>query len=210
VVDGAQSAGITHFDLSRTPIDALAISTQKGLCSLYGMGFLYVRGEFAEELAPRYLSRFGVDIPATHEADYSPGPLKYKRGAHRFDLGNYNFLAATLVVDTLELLNQLGTAAIDRHVSSLAAQLADSLIDIGAPVRASAPARRANIVCIESRQGAQPLAGLHSHLKECNVHAALRRNVLRFSFHFYNNMGDVEAAQAACGTWLRQHGDTLV
>jgi selenocysteine lyase/cysteine desulfurase len=209
VVDGAQSAGITHFDLSRTPVDAMAMSTQKGLCSLYGMGFLYVRAEFAEKLAPRYLSRFGVDIPATHEADYNPGPVKYQRGAHRFDLGNYNFLAATLVVDTLKLLNQLGTQAIDRHVTSLAAQLAGGLIGIGAPVRTPAPGRGANIVCIESRRGPQPLAELHRHLKECKVQAALRRNVLRFSFHFYNKLDDVEAAQAACGTWLRKHGDRL-
>ncbi|WP_415838293.1 aminotransferase class V-fold PLP-dependent enzyme [Polaromonas hydrogenivorans] len=69
VVDGAQSIGITHLDLARTPIDAFAVSTQKGLCSLYGMGFLYVRREFAESLAPRYLARFGVDIDASHEAD---------------------------------------------------------------------------------------------------------------------------------------------
>jgi selenocysteine lyase/cysteine desulfurase len=210
VVDGAQGAGITHIDLSRTPVDALAMSTQKGLCSLYGMGFLYVRGDFAEQLSPRYLSRFGVDISATHEADYSPGPVKYKRGAQRFDLGNYNFLAATLVVDTLKLLNQLGTQAIDRHVTSLATQLADSLIGLGTPVRASAPGRRANIVCIESRRGAAPLAPLHSHLKECNVQTALRRNVLRFSFHFYNNLGDVAAAHAACELWLRKHGDSLL
>jgi selenocysteine lyase/cysteine desulfurase len=210
VVDGAQGAGITHIDLSRTPVDALAMSTQKGLCSLYGMGFLYVRWEFAETLTPRYLSRFGVDISATHEADYSPGPVQYQRGARRFDLGNYNFLAATLVVDTLKLLNQLGTQAIDRHVTSLATQLADSLIEMGAPVRTPAPGRRANIVCIESRRGAQPLEGLQSHLKECNVQAALRRNVLRFSFHFYNNTADAESAQAACRTWLRKHGDSLL
>jgi selenocysteine lyase/cysteine desulfurase len=210
VVDGAQSIGITHFDMARTPIDALAMSTQKGLCSLYGMGFVYIRREFAELLTPRYLARFGVDIPATHEADYDAGPLKYMRGALRFDLGNYNFLAATLVADTLKLVNDLGTEAIDRHVTSLGTQLAEGLVELGAPVRAGAPGRRANIVCIESRQGAGPVAELQKHLKECNVQAALRRNVVRFSFHFYNNAGDVDAALAACKGWLARHRDRLL
>ena len=210
VVDGAQSAGITHMDMSKLPVDALAMSTQKGLCSVYGMGFLYVRQDFAQTLSPRYLSRFGVDIPATHEADYDAGPIRYQRGALRFDLGNYNFLAATLAADTLDLLNGLGTECIDRHVTALATRLAEQLREAGAPVRAAAPGRRANIVCIESKQGPAPVARLQQHLKEHNVQAALRRNVLRFSFHFYNNAGDAEAAAQACGGWLAKHSNTLV
>lgn len=87
MVDGAQSAGSTHVDVEKTPIDALAMSTQKGLCSVYGMGFLYVRRDFAEELRPRYLARFGVDIPATHEADYDAAPIRLQPAALRFDLG---------------------------------------------------------------------------------------------------------------------------
>jgi cysteine desulfurase/selenocysteine lyase len=114
------------------------------------------------------------------------------------------------VADTLKLLNELGTQAIDRHVTSVATQLADGLIAIGAPVRSAAPGRRANMVCIESRQGAQPLLGLQRHLQERNVHAALRRNVLRFSFHFYNTTDDAAAAQAACREWLGKHGESLL
>lgn len=210
VVDGAQSAGITHMDMSKVPVDALAMSTQKGLCSVYGMGFLYVRQDFAQTLSPRYLSRFGVDIPATHEADYDAGPIHYQRGALRFDLGNYNFLAATLAADTLDLLNGLGTECIDRHVTALATRLAEQLREAGAPVRAAAPGRRANIVCIESKQGPAPVAQLREHLKQHNVQAALRRNVLRFSFHFYNNASDAAAAAEACGSWLAKHSNTLV
>jgi cysteine desulfurase/selenocysteine lyase len=210
VVDGAQTTGITHVDMERMPVDAFAMSTQKGLCSVYGMGFLYVRTEFAQALSPRYLSRFGVDISATHEADYDPGPVNYQRGALRFDLGNYNFLAAALAVDTLDLLSGLGTSAIDRHVTALAGGLAERLREAGAPVRGAAPGRRANIVCIESSQGPGPVAQLQRHLKECNVQAALRRNVVRFSFHFYNNAGDVQAAEAACTSWLRKNAQTLM
>jgi selenocysteine lyase/cysteine desulfurase len=209
VVDGAQSVGITHLDMQRLPVDALAMSTQKGLCSVYGMGFLYVREDFARQLAPRYLSRFGVDMSGTHEADYDPGPVRLQRGALRFELGNHNFLASTLVGRTLDLINGLGTQAIDRHVTSLATRLADGLIDAGAPVRTPRPGGRANIVCIESRRGPEPVIQLHKHLKECNVFAAHRRNVVRFSFHFYNAETDVDAALAACKEWLGRSGGSL-
>lgn len=38
----------------------MAVSTRKGLMSLYGMGFLYARPELAERMKPIFLSRFGV------------------------------------------------------------------------------------------------------------------------------------------------------
>lgn len=133
----------------------------------------------------------------------------YQRSAHRFDLGNYNFLAATLVSNTLKLLNGLGTEAIDRHVTSLATELSSRLVDMGTPVRAPASGRRANIVCIESRRGPGPAQELQQHLKASNVRTALRRNVVRFSFHLYNNLSDVQAAQRACETWLERHGPSL-
>jgi selenocysteine lyase/cysteine desulfurase len=209
VVDGAQSTGITHFDLAKSPIDALAMSGQKGLCSVYGMGFLYVRNEFSATLQPRYLSRFGVDVSSAHEADYDSGPVTYKRGALRFDLGNYNFLAATLATESLKQLNALGTAAIDRHTTALATRLAQTLANEGAPVRVPAPGHGANIVCVESRRGVEPVAALQKHLKECNVQVALRRNVVRFSFHLYNNLNDVEAAESACRTWLSKNAKSL-
>ena len=40
IVDGAQSVGILDTDVGAAKIDALAVSTQKGLLSLYGGGFL--------------------------------------------------------------------------------------------------------------------------------------------------------------------------
>jgi len=209
VVDGAQSTGITHFDLAQSSIDALAMSGQKGLCSVYGMGFLYVREDFAKTLRPRYLSRFGVEISSAHEADYDSGPVTYQRGALRFDLGNYNFLAARLVTESLKVLNALGTAAIDRHTSALAARLAKTLAGEGAPVRIPAAGHGANIVCVESQHGVEPVVALQKYLKERNVQAALRRNVVRFSFHCYNNLDDVEAAEAACRSWLRENGNSL-
>jgi cysteine desulfurase / selenocysteine lyase len=95
-------------------------------------------------------------------------------------------------------------------VTSLGSQLAQGLVEFGAPVRVGTAGRRANIVCIESRQGAAPVAELQQHLKECNVQAALRRNLVRFSFHFYNNVGDVDAALAACKGWLARHGDRIL
>ena len=68
LVDGAQGIGILDIDMTRVPIAAMSVSTQKGLMALYGMGFLYVRKEWAERLDPPFLSRFSVDLGSAHEA----------------------------------------------------------------------------------------------------------------------------------------------
>jgi cysteine desulfurase/selenocysteine lyase len=67
VVDAAQSIGVVDTDVTAWQADVVAASTQKGLMSLYGMGFLFVRREIAETLKPAYLSRFGVEQDG-HEA----------------------------------------------------------------------------------------------------------------------------------------------
>src|SRR5687767_1949576 len=95
LVDAAQSAGVLHTDVQRSLIDALAVSTQKGLLGLYGMGFLYCRREWADRLKPAYLARFGVDVgEGAHEASMGGDEYQLAQGARRFDLGNYNFSAA--------------------------------------------------------------------------------------------------------------------
>ena len=59
LADGAQSVGILHTDVGRLGLDGLAVSTQKGLLSLYGLGLLYVRRAWAERLRPASLRASG-------------------------------------------------------------------------------------------------------------------------------------------------------
>ena len=77
--------------LPASAIDALSVSTQKGLLGLYGMGYLYVRREWAERMRPAYLARFGVDLGKAdvHESDIGEHAYSLMPGARRFDLGRY-------------------------------------------------------------------------------------------------------------------------
>ena len=204
IVDGAQSAGIMHLDVRQTPMAALAVSTQKGLCALYGMGFLYVRRELAERLTPRALARFGVQISATHEADYDPGPIEYRRGALRFDLGNYNFLAAALVDDAMALLETCGgTQAIQPYTLALGERLAAGLAECGAPVARPAGALGSNIVSVSFPDRPEAAKGLQSWLASQQVFAAVRGSTLRFSIHAYNDADDIDQAVRATAAWMR-------
>jgi cysteine desulfurase/selenocysteine lyase len=199
VVDGAQSVGITHIDVAEDCVDVLATSCQKGLCSVYGMGFLYVREAVAQEMQPAYLARFGVDIAKTHEADYDPGPIALRRGALRFDVGNYNFMAAELTVNSLDKLLDIGIERIDAHVTDLATRLTQELSRLGIELVEAPERARANMVCVAITQPRLAARGtaIDGALKAMNVRAAVRGRYARFSFHLYNDLTDVERTARA-------------
>jgi cysteine desulfurase/selenocysteine lyase len=198
LIDGAQSVGIIDTDVEKSGIDALAVSTQKGLLGIYGMGFLYCRRGWAERLTPVYLARFGVDLGAAHEAARGGDDFRLMPGARRFDLGNYNFAAAAGVDASLGLIARVGTQRIEAHVTRLARRLASGLDQLGFAV-AGTGAELAGIVSI-GRHGAgghdssddPETQALATALKRSGVRLSVRQGMVRLSFHLYNNDGDVD------------------
>ncbi len=213
LVDAAQSGGILHTDVQRSKIDALTVSTQKGLLALYGMGFLYCRREWAEKIEPAYLARFGVDLgdADAHEASMGSDEYRLMPGARRFDCGNYNYAGAAAVHASLAELNALGTERIERHVTGLARSLAQGMIDLDLPVSGGAPGPHlGSIVTVgqlsDNHYGAgdERIQGLYDHLVENDVKLSIRRGTLRFAFHLYNNQDDVARVVDLSRQFLRK------
>jgi len=209
LVDGAQGIGILDIDMSRVPITAMSVSTQKGLLALYGTGFLYVRKEWAERLDPPFLSRFSVDLGSAHEATGGGDNYALMPGARRFEVGNYNFLGAAAVEPGLEIIAQATTAAIEQHVLALTERMIRGLLQLGLPVFAAEPGmHRGHIVAIGSAIGAQHdgtddpvMQSLYQALAENGVRLTIRRGILRVSMHLYNNEDDVDGFLDIVRTW---------
>jgi cysteine desulfurase/selenocysteine lyase len=199
LVDAAQSCGVLPTDVEASYIDGLAVSTQKGLLGLYGMGFLYCRREWAERMQPAYLARFGVDLGDAHEAAMGSEAYKLMPAARRFDLGNYNFLGCVAAEASMGQLLTYDPQELERYVVGLAHQLAQGLMDLGLPVCGGAPgAHLAGIVTVgelgSSHYGTDDARfhQLYTYLHEHAVRLSIRRGVLRFSLHLYNTEDDVK------------------
>lgn len=214
LVDGAQSVGVLHTDVEAMCIDALAVSTQKGLLALYGMGFLYVRRAIAEQMDPAYIARFGIDVfnVNAHESDFGGTEFSLLPGARRFDLGNYNFAGVCAAEESLSLIASIGTKRIEEHVTALAHALGRGLIELGLPVCGGAPgphiAQTISVGHYEASQasgeGVESLRRLYRYLLERDVKLSVRRDMLRFSMHLYNSMEDIERVLALTGDFLRE------
>lgn len=211
LVDAAQSVGVQHTDVRASNIDALAVSTQKGLLALYGMGYLYVRREWAERLQPAYLARFGVDLGDAHEASIGGYDFKLARGARRFDLGNYNFLATAAVDASMKQLLEWDTRRIEPYVQGLTHALARGFLELGLTVAGGEPGPHiTKIVTVGAMSADHYGTGearynrLYEHLAANRVKLSIRRGMLRFSLHVYNNMEDVERVLGLTREFLRR------
>ncbi len=210
LVDGVQSVGVIETDVRKLMIDGMAVSTQKALLGLYGMGFLYCRREWAERIRPVALARFGVDLGGdAHEATMGDDGYRLMPGARRFDVGNYNFPAAIAVEPSLDLLLDLGPAAIEDYACDLSHRLAGGLHQLGLIVSGGPPGPHlAHIVTAGNYEPDQHDAsgdpetdGLYRHLSANDVHLTVRRGMLRFGLHVYNDESDVERVLDLIKEW---------
>jgi cysteine desulfurase / selenocysteine lyase len=200
IVDGAQSVGVIDTDVKALNIDALAVSTQKGLLGLYGIGFLYVRKEVSQTLDPIFLSRFGVDLAGHEASSGDAASYKLANGTRRFDVGNYNYPAILAVGPSIELLLGLGSKEVDAFVCGLARDFANGMLDAGLPVFGGRPGPlNSHIVTVgrslgfdHDSAGDKDMSDLYAFLTANGVRLGIRRDLLRFSFHIYNNRADIE------------------
>jgi len=207
LVDAAQSSGIIDTDVHDCCIDGLATSTSKGLLGLYGQGFLYCREDWIERLTPAYLSRFGIDAGGVHESEM--GPLEYAlyTSARRFEVGNMNWPGIIAVEASMLQLLKVGGAVIEEHAVALSRRLSDGLTALGYPVqRPPDEASRSHIVTVGERTrhgarqtGSARLNRLSGALERAGVVHSVRRSVLRFATHMYNNDRDVDRVLEVAG-----------
>jgi cysteine desulfurase/selenocysteine lyase len=208
LVDAAQSVGVIHTDVEAMGVDGLATATQKAIGSFYGTGFLYCRREWADRLRPSYLARYGVAVgDDAHETALDTGEVVLRPGARRFDLGNYNYLGTVAADAALGLLLDVGTVAIEAHARRLARTLSEGMAGLGLPLAGGKGADLGHIVAVGERGGRHDstddprLNSLHGHLTRHGVRLSIRRGVLRFSTHMYNNDGDVSRVLSLASDW---------
>lgn len=212
LIDSAQSAGSIRSDVQALGVDAAALGTQKSLLAFYGLGFMYIRRDLAENLHPVYVARYGVDLgPDAHETALGAGDIEFKAGALRFELSNYNYIGLAAAEPSLDLILSIGMDRIEPHVRGLAAHLASGLLELGLPVAGGRPGPTlAHIVSVGISGGGRHYGAddpamdrLYQHLTTNGVNLSIRRGVLRMSVGLYNNEADMDRVIGLCRKWVR-------
>jgi selenocysteine lyase/cysteine desulfurase len=173
VCDATQASGWLPLDASR--LDATITAAYKWLLNPRGTAFMAVSDELRDELTPHAAGWYAADEPI---ASLYGAPLNLSATAKRFDVSPA-WLSWVAGAPALRLLEEVGIEAIHAHDLRLANAFRGGL---GLEVSNSA------IVSLDVDEDAA------QRCERAGVRCAGRGGRLRFSFHFYNDDGDVARA----------------
>jgi selenocysteine lyase/cysteine desulfurase len=188
VVDAIQALGQVPFDVKRTPVDVLACGCQKWLLSPWGSGFAYVRREIIERLRPPFAgwNSFAGTDDFSRLTTYD---TTFQAGARRYEVGTLPFQDLTGVVQSVNLLLELGVERIAAYLDELRRPLveaaADGAFELVSPTDG---VHESAITCIRT---AHPAESFHA-LRRAGVVSAFREGAIRLSPHCYNVIDEIE------------------
>jgi selenocysteine lyase/cysteine desulfurase len=191
-VDAIQGLGVFPLDVRRTPIDFLAADGHKWLLGPEGAGLFYLRREHLARLRPIGVGWHSV----AHAADYARIELNLKPTAARFEGGTQNMVGFIGLAASLELLLELGTAALAERILQITDLACHRLEQAGATIASPREGRhRSGIVSFEL-PGREALA-VKKRCLAAGVVLSARAGRLRLAAHGYNNEHDIERLLAA-------------
>jgi selenocysteine lyase/cysteine desulfurase len=184
-VDGIQTLGA--FPTTVEQVDFLAADAHKWLLGPLAAGIFYVRKAIQERLRPRVLGWHNVRCP-----DYiAPDQIAFRPDARRYEAGSANLLGLAGLQAAMELILEMGVAAIAAEALRKRAWLVPALQAKGCAVlHAAPPAEHASSI-ITFYRPEEDMPALHAKLTAANIVTSLRvsrggQRYIRLSPHFYN------------------------
>jgi len=198
-VDAIQALGATPLDVS-WGIDYLSSGSHKHLMGPEGAGFLYVAERCAATLRPRLAGWLGHEEPAAFLMGDEP-KLNYdnplKSGAQAFETGTSNVIGLAALGASIELLSQIGVAAIHAHVDTYLDQLEAGLVERGLRShRSKARALRSTLLSVAVPEDVR-LSKLGAALRDRGVVCNTPDGLMRFAPHWPNAHSEVPQVLAA-------------
>ncbi len=184
VVDAIQAVGAVRVDVAGCGIDVLAAGGHKWLIAPEGCGMLFVAERVVERIEPLVLGWKSVD----RGEPYLPYRFELRRDAGRFEPGSAAHLGIHALGAALDLLLDIGPAAIEARVLELTDRLADALNRCGAAILSPrAPAERSAILTFALGD----TAALYAAFTAAGISVRPRLGGIRLAPHFYNDADDI-------------------
>ena len=192
-LDGTQSLGALRFDVRAVQPDMYAVHAYKWLLSPNGAGFMYVRPSLRERLEPNVIGwRSHRDWRRVDNLHHGAPELVAE--AEKYEGGMLGFPALYAMAASVEMILEIGPAAIEQRVIELAGCVRERLRPLGARLLSDeAPHFDSPIV---AARFAKPASSLAQELRARGVLVSARHDHLRVSTHFYNNEADIERLAA--------------
>ncbi len=121
-VDGSQSVGALQFDVERVQPSALCVDAYKWMLSANGAGFLYLDPELRQRL-PATVVGWRSDCDWRSVDSLNHGEPVFAQSAEKYEGGMLPFPSLYGMGAVIDLMLELGPAAIESRVMELAAKM---------------------------------------------------------------------------------------
>ncbi|MCS7103425.1 MAG: aminotransferase class V-fold PLP-dependent enzyme, partial [Candidatus Korarchaeum sp.] len=188
IVDGIQAAGCIPVDVKDLDVDIYVVGSYKWLLGPMGAALAYIRRELVDELEPGIVGWRSVE--GMWSLDTSG--LRYAGAAKRFEYGTSSYDAKVGLAKSIEYLLELGISQIHDHDMRLSGRLLEGLADLPR-VRVMTPVESRGPIVTVDVEGVDPeeLMRKISRGRRRTI-ASVRRGLLRFSIHLYNDSEEVD------------------
>jgi selenocysteine lyase/cysteine desulfurase len=187
-LDGYQDCGTRPLDVKALDVDFFVTGTLKYLLGPPGLGFLYVRRELIETLAPTITSWMAQrDVFAFNTKCHDPSP-----DARRFEGGSPSIPNIYLARPAIDLLTEIGMHDVAAQIARLTAAFLKGARDLRIASK-TPPSSVGPLVVLRATDAAGVLARLTAR----GIAVSTRRDGVRFAFHVYNTLEDVDVALTA-------------
>jgi selenocysteine lyase/cysteine desulfurase len=187
-LDAFQDCGTRPVDVKALDVDFFVTGTLKYLLGPPGLGFLYVRGELIESLSPTITSWMAQrDVFAFDTKRLDPA-----HHARRFEGGSPSMPNIYMARAALDLLSSVGMENVAAHIERLARAFMQGVRDLKINTK-TPPSTVGPLVVVRSTNAPAALEKLTAR----DVIPSVRHDGIRFGFHVYNTMEDVNTALTA-------------
>jgi selenocysteine lyase/cysteine desulfurase len=199
--DIIHAAGCMPVDLHASGVDFAACASYKWLMGDFGLGFIYARRELQPKLKRCNFGYYGIakfephayplDPPGNSIADY-----QFENSATgAFALGTHGESVMAQLDYSLDYLDRLGVANIQKHAQSLVGRLKTELPRLGYPLLTPPESPTPLVTCLyrDARTALAP------RLKAGKVRLTLGANRFRISVSVFNTMQDLDRLLSVLG-----------
>ena len=187
VLDTYQTTGMVPLDVSAQNIDVVVGGSHKWLCGGPGCGFLYVRPDLRDRLAPAITGWMAHETPFA----FAPAPIALAGDANRYNTGTPTMLGYLVARAGHDTIAEIGVSAIRAHNARLTARIIEAALARGFSIPTPLE--------VERRTG---WIGIDFPNADRATAALIRRRVfvdyrpgcgIRVGPHFYSNDDDIDA-----------------
>ncbi|MFZ0392039.1 MAG: aminotransferase class V-fold PLP-dependent enzyme [Calditrichia bacterium] len=184
-VDAIQGLGALQMNVQEWGIDFLATSGHKWLMWPAGLGFVYISPRIFHEVYPAVAGWLSLETPW----DFFNYRQPFAETATRFEPGTFNTAGVIAASASLEMMLEVGPAAIQEKILQNTDYLITRLQETGYSLFTDpSPEHRSGIVSFKHNRAEE----VYENLKKKAITVSLREGHIRVAPHFYNNREDLD------------------